>query len=156
MTLHRWLLGRERESISLYPKEVTATNVDELHRRGVDLLARGEPARAALTFRAAIDAGEAAGGGMSEAKARAHFGLVRALRAAGRLEHSIGAALALTALKPDDPAAHRELSISLREAGHMPQAEAAAERARVLEWKIQLRTGEAISNVARSAGDSEP
>ena len=30
------------------------------------------------------------------------------------------------------------LSISLQAAGHVPEAEAAAARARVLEWKIQL------------------
>jgi len=30
------------------------------------------------------------------------------------------------------------LSISLQQAGHIPEAEAAAAKARVLEWKIQL------------------
>jgi hypothetical protein len=68
----------------------------------------------------------------------AHLGLVRALRAAGRHEQSIGAALALTALTPGDPVAHRELAESLRQAGHVPQAEAAAARARILEWKVEL------------------
>ena len=70
----------------------------------------------------------------------AHHGLVRALRDAGRLEQSIGAALALTALTPGDPLAHTALSISLQQAGHIPQAEAAAAKARVLEWKIQLQS----------------
>ena len=70
----------------------------------------------------------------------AHHGLVRALRDAGRLEQSVGAALALTALTPADPLAHTALSISLQTAGHVPEAEAAAARARVLEWKIQLQS----------------
>ncbi len=69
----------------------------------------------------------------------AHHGLIRALRDAGRLEQSIGAALALTALTPDDPLAHTALSISLQQAGHVPEAEAAAAKARILEWKLQLQ-----------------
>ena len=48
--------------------------------------------------------------------------------------------MALTALTPGDPLAHTALSICLQHAGHVPQAEAAAARARVLEWKIQLQS----------------
>jgi len=70
----------------------------------------------------------------------AHHGLVRAHRDAGRLEQAVGAALALTALTPADPLAHTALSISLQTAGHVSEAEAAAARARVLEWKIQLQS----------------
>jgi Flp pilus assembly protein TadD len=46
--------------------------------------------------------------------------------------------MALIVLTPDDPLAHTALSIALQHAGHVPQAEAAAGRARVLEWKRQL------------------
>jgi Flp pilus assembly protein TadD len=116
-------------------KAVTATNffsAEELCQRGIDLLAAGSPAEAAEAFRAAI--------AVDSANIEAHHGLVRALRDAGRLEPSIAAALALTALTPNDPLAHTALSISLQTAGHVPQAEAAAARARVLEWKIQLQS----------------
>lgn len=101
-------------------------------QRGVDLLAQGRPAEAARAFRSAIAA--------DEHFYEAHHGLVRALRDAGQLEPAVGAALALTALTPDDPLAHTALSISLQTAGHIPEAEAAAARARVLEWKAQLRS----------------
>jgi len=104
----------------------------------MDLLAAGSPADAAESFRAAIVQGDSQGGPMTTAHIEAHHGLIRALRDAGRLEQSIGAALALTALTPGDPLAHTALSISLQQAGHIPQAEAAAAKARVLEWKIQL------------------
>lgn len=77
---------------------------------------------------------------MSAAHIEAHHGLICALRDAGRLEQSIGAALALTALTPNDPLAHTALSISLQTAGHIPQAEAAAAKARVVEWKAQLQS----------------
>ncbi|MGA9668962.1 MAG: tetratricopeptide repeat protein [Terracidiphilus sp.] len=106
------------------------------YERGLDLLAAGSPAEAVRAFRAAI----AAGPENSHAQIDAHHGLIRALRDAGQLEQSIAAALALTALTPADPLAHTALSISLQTAGHIPQAEAAAARARILEWKIQLQS----------------
>ncbi len=52
----------------------------------------------------------------------------------------MAAALALTALTPNDPLAHTALSISLQHASHVPEAEAAAARARILEWKVQLQS----------------
>jgi len=97
----------------------------------MDLLAAGAPGEAAKAFRAAIDADESC--------FEAHHGLVRALRDAGRLEQAVGAALALTALTPNDPLAHTALSISLQQAGHIPQAEAAAAKARIVEWKLELQ-----------------
>lgn len=105
---------------------------EELLQNGLELLAAGRAGEASCAFRAAI----AADGNNHEA----HHGLVRALRDAGRLEQSVGAALALTALTPHDPLAHTALSISLQTAGHIAEAEAAAARARVAEWRIQLRT----------------
>lgn len=129
---------------------VTSTNdlsADALSQRGLDLLAAGSAAEATLAFRAAIAA--------DPRHIEAHHGLVRALRDSGRLEQSIAAALALTALTPADPLAHTALSISLQRAGHVPQAEAAAARARVLEWKIQLQSppeqagpGESLQNLS--------
>jgi|CZKZ01.1.fsa_nt_gi hypothetical protein len=124
---------------------VTATKVptaEEHCQRGLDLLAAGSPAEAAEAFRAAISVESAQPGPAtpSPANIEAHHGLVRALRDAGRLEQSIGAALALTALTPADPLAHTALSISLQAGGHVPEAEAATARARVLEWKLQLQS----------------
>lgn len=124
-------------------KAVNAPNsptVEELCQRGMDLLASGSPAEAVEAFREAVELGESQGGPMSAAHIEAHHGLICALRDAGRLEQSIGAALALTALTPNDPLAHTALSISLQTAGHIPQAEAAAAKARVVEWKAQLQS----------------
>ena len=107
------------------------TTAEELCQRAMDQLAAGDASVAIETFRSAIAA--------DPSSFEAHHGLIRALRDAGRLEPSIAAALALTALTPDDPLAHTALSISLQQAGHIPEAEAAAARARILEWKAQLR-----------------
>ncbi|MGD0520863.1 MAG: tetratricopeptide repeat protein [Terracidiphilus sp.] len=113
-----------------------APTAESLSQRGLDLLAAGKPAEAVQAYRAAI----AADAGNIEAHTEAHHGLIRALRDAGQLNQAVAAALALTALTPGDPLAHTALSISLQAAGHVPQAEAAAARARVLEWKIQLQS----------------
>jgi len=112
-------------------KEAKRTEAEELCQLAVDLLAEGEASGAIENFRAAI--------AVEPSCFEAHHGLIRALRDAGRLEQAVGAALALTALTPDDPLAHTALSISLQQAGHIPEAETAAARARVLEWKAQLR-----------------
>jgi hypothetical protein len=132
---------------------VNATNAntaEEFCQRGMDLLAAGSAAEAAEAFRSAIGLD---GGQPGSTNIEAHHGLVRALRDAGRLEQSVGAALALTALTPGDPLAHTALSISLQTAGHVPEAEAAAARARVLEWKIQLQSPPSDSS---PNGDSQP
>lgn len=107
-------------------------SAEQLSQQGLDLLAANRPDEAARAFGAAI----AADGRYYEA----HHGLVRALRDAGQFERSVGAALALTALTPNDPLAHTALSISLQTAGHVPEAEAAAARARILKWKVQLQS----------------
>jgi tetratricopeptide (TPR) repeat protein len=109
-----------------------APNAESLSQGGLDLLAAGSPAQAAQAFRAAI--------GADPEYYEAHHGLIRALRDAGQLEQSIATALALTALTPSDPLAHTALSISLQSAGYVPEAETAAARARILEWKIQLQS----------------
>lgn len=105
---------------------------ERLSQDGLDLLVAGDAAGAVNTFRAAINADPDC--------FEAHHGLIRALRDAGRLEQSIAAALALTALTPNDPLAHTALSISLQQAGHVPEAEVATARARVLEWKAELQS----------------
>jgi len=107
-------------------------SAEELSIRALNQLVSGDAAGAAESYRAVI--------AQDPDYFEAHHGLIRALRDAGRLEQSIAAALALTALTPDDPLAHTALSISLQQAGHIPEAEAAAARARVVEWKAQLRS----------------
>ena len=109
-----------------------SSTADDFWQQGLDLLANGSASTAAQAFRAAIEA--------DPAHYDAHHGLIRALRDAGELNQSVAAALALTALTPADPLAHTALSISLEHAGQIPEAEAEAARARVLEWKIQLQS----------------
>jgi Flp pilus assembly protein TadD len=106
------------------------SGADELSQRGVDLLAIGDASSAARAFRDAIAA--------DTSHIEAHHGLIRALCDAQQFEAAIEAAQTLTSLTPHDPLAHTSLSIALQKAGHIPEAEAAAGRARILEWKQQL------------------
>ena len=103
---------------------------NELSQRGLDLLADGDATASAKAFREAIAA--------DSVHIEAHHGLIRALRESEQFEAAVAAALALTVLTPQDPLAHTSLSIALQKAGHVPEAESAAARARILEWKQQL------------------
>jgi Flp pilus assembly protein TadD len=107
-----------------------SNSADSLCENAIQLLSAGNAVEAADAFRSAIAA--------DPSHVEAHHGLVRALRDAGQLNQSVTAAMALTVLTPDDPLAHTALSISLQAAGDVPQAESAAGRARILEWKAQL------------------
>jgi Flp pilus assembly protein TadD len=111
---------------------IPSNEAEAYSQLGLDQLASGSAAEAVQSFRAAIT--------VDPNHVEAHHGLIRALRDAGRLEQSIGAALSLTALTPSDALAHTALSISLQQAGHIPEAEAAAARARILEWKAELQS----------------
>ena len=123
-------------ALNLYPKDqmtrMSSNEAETLSQRGLNQLAEGSAAEAVQSFRAAIAA--------DPNYFEAHHGLIRALRDAGRLEPSVAAALALTALTPNDPLAHTALSISLQQAGHIPEAEAATARARIMEWKSELQS----------------
>lgn len=110
---------------------MSSNQAERLSQDGLDQLASGSAAEAVDSFRAAISA--------DPNYFEAHHGLIRALRDAGRVEQSIAAALALTALAPNDPLAHTALSLSLQQGGHVPEAEAATARARILEWKAELQ-----------------
>ncbi len=108
----------------------STSHADDLSERGVQLLGAGDPVGAAQVFCEAI----AADSGHVEAR----HGLIRALCDAEQFESAVAAAQALIVLTPQDPLAHTSLSIALQKAGHIPEAEAAAGRARILEWKQQL------------------
>jgi len=112
------------------PTQPIRRPADELSQLGVELLAAGDALGSAEAFRGAITA--------DRCHVEAHHGLIRALRDAGQFEAAVAAALALTVLTPHDPLAHTSLSIALQKGGHIPEAEAAAARARILEWKLQL------------------
>jgi len=109
---------------------IDSRRADELSERGVERLAQGDPVAAIDAFSKAL--------ACDPNHTEAHHGLIRALCDADKFESAAAAAQNLAALTPDDPLAYTSLSIALQKAGQIPEAEAAAARARILEWKRQL------------------
>ncbi len=66
-------------------------------------------------------------------------GLSRALQNLNRLDEAIEIAHQISAIEPDDILAHTSLSILYQKKGMIPEAEAEANKARILGWKQQLK-----------------
>ena len=69
----------------------------------------------------------------------AMHGLSRAHQDAGHLDEAIAVSRRISELDPDDILAHTSLSILYQRKGMVPEAEAEANKARVLGWKQQLK-----------------
>lgn len=111
---------------------LSTIRAEELTHRGHELIEAACQAEAARAFRQALASDPAC--------FAAYHGLIRALRDAGQMEQAIGAALALAAIAPADHTAHAALAVSLEAAGHRAEAQTAAARSRVLEWKASLNS----------------
>jgi Flp pilus assembly protein TadD len=68
-------------------------------------------------------------------------GLSRALQNLNRLDEAIEVSKQISTHDPDDVLAHTSLSILYQKKGMVPEAEAEANKARVLGWKQQLKKG---------------
>lgn len=104
---------------------------DDHFYRALDLFAEGKPEQAINEYRAAVEADP-------------HFtdalhGLARALQDLERYDEAIEVAHRLAELDPDDVLPHTSLSILYQKKGMIPEAEAEANKARVLGWKKELR-----------------
>ena len=66
-------------------------------------------------------------------------GLARALQELRRFDDAVSVCKRLAELAPDDPLSFTALSIALHKKGQIVEAESAANRARILDWKKQLR-----------------
>ena len=71
----------------------------------------------------------------------AMHGLARVYQDTEQFDKAIAVASRITELDPDDVLAHTSLSILYQRKGMVPEAEAEANKARVLGWKQQLKQG---------------
>jgi Flp pilus assembly protein TadD len=76
---------------------------------------------------------------IDSARSEALHGLARALQELDRLDDAVSVCKRLTEVEPDDPLSFTALSIALHKKGLIAEAESAANRARILDWKKQLR-----------------
>ena len=97
----------------------------------LDLFDQGKKEEAIVEYEAAVAA--------DPAFSDALHGLARAYQDVGRYDEAIEIARRLAVLDPDDVLPHTSLSILYQKKGMIPEAEAEANRARVLGWKQQLK-----------------
>ena len=69
----------------------------------------------------------------------AMHGMARALQNLDRLDEAIAIGNRIAELDPDDVLAHTSLSVLYQKKGMIPEAEAEANKARILGWKQQLK-----------------
>ena len=105
----------------------------ELFDLGVDLVAEGKHEEAVKKYEEAV--------ALDPEFADAWQGLALALNDLGRHERAIEAAKKLCELTPDDVLAHTTLSRLYQAAGMIAEAEAEGGKARILDWKRQLKEG---------------
>ena len=105
----------------------------DLFDRAVDLVAEEKLDDAVKTYEEAI--------ALDPDFADAWQGLALALNELGRHEQAIEAGKKLCELTPDDVLAHTTLSRLYQAAGKIAEAEAEGGKARLLDWKRQLKEG---------------
>ena len=107
---------------------------EELYDRAIDLFADGKLEEAVETYRAAIT--------LDPGYSDAWHGLAMAYSELKQHDQAIEAGKRLVELVPEDTLAHTSLSRFYQAAGMIPEAEAESAKARMLDWKRQLKEQE--------------
>jgi Flp pilus assembly protein TadD len=110
-----------------------SASIDTLFDAALDAMAQGDPASAVPLFERIVT--------VDPTHTEATHGLIRALEDAGRIDDALRITQQLIAAHPEDVLALTRLSMLYQHKGMVPEAEAAATRAKILGWKEQLRTG---------------
>ena len=97
----------------------------------LDLVSEGEQQRALDEYKKSLDA--------DPVFTEAMHGMARTLQDLNRLDEAIVVANRIAELDPDDVLAHTSLSVLYQKKGMIPEAEAEANKARILGWKQQLK-----------------
>lgn len=109
-------------------------SAQELYDRAVDRIADGDLDGAIECYRQAL--------ALDPTFADAWEGLSMALADKELWDEAIAAAHKVVELNPDEQLAYTNLSRIYQRAGNVPEAEAWAAKARVLDWKRQLKEGQ--------------
>ena len=97
----------------------------------LDLVSEGQQERALDEYQKSLDA--------DPVFTEAMHGMARTLQDLNRLDEAIVVANRIAELEPDDVLAHTSLSVLYQKKGMIPEAEAEANKARILGWKQQLK-----------------
>jgi tetratricopeptide (TPR) repeat protein len=109
----------------------TRHRAEEHYYAALDLFADGKHENALAEYRKAIEDDPT----FSEAL----HGMARALQDLERLDEAVEISQRIAEIDPDDVLAHTSLSVLYQKKGMIPEAEAEANKARVLGWKQQLK-----------------
>lgn len=104
---------------------------EELYFQAIDHYAEGRAEEAIAAYQAAL--------ALHPEYTDAMHGLTRAFQDQQRYDEAIAVASRITSVDPEDVLAHTSLSILYQNKGMVPEAEAEANKARILGWKHQLR-----------------
>ena len=113
---------------------------EDLYDQAIDLVADGKSEQAIAVYREAL--------ALDPGYIDAWTGLALALAELQRFEEAIEAGTKLVELDPDDPLSYTNLSRFYQQLGNVPEAEAWAAKARIADWKQQIRDGEKDGNPA--------
>jgi predicted Zn-dependent protease len=105
-------------------------DVQELYDQAYDLLCDGNTDAAITAYKAILE--------IDPTYVEAVHDLAHAYADSDRLAEAITTAQRLTELTPEDPMSFTVLSRFYQQNGMVPEAEAAAAKARMLDWKQQL------------------
>lgn len=114
-------------------RELARQLAEDHYYAALDLVAEGQQERAVEEYRKAL----AADPNFTDAL----HGLSRALQDLDRLNEAIEVSKRISEIDPNDVLAHTSLSILYQKKGMVPEAEAEANKARVLGWKRELKQG---------------
>ena len=106
---------------------------EDLYDQAIDCVAAGQLDDAIAKYREAVQ--------LDPSFADAWEGLSMALADQEQWEAAISAAKKVVELNPDDQLGYTNVSRIYQRAGNVPDAEAWAAKARVLDWKQQLKEG---------------
>jgi len=112
---------------------VTAPEIETFFDAALDAMARGDAGAAIRSFEQVL--------ALEPSHPEAAHGLIRALEDAGRFDDALQLTQGLIAEYPDDVLAMTRLSMLYQHKGLIAEAEAAAAKAKILGWKMQLRSG---------------
>jgi Flp pilus assembly protein TadD len=111
------------------------SSIDRLFDAGLESMAEGDASRAVELFEQVLAA--------RPGDVEAVHGLIRALVDAGQVDDALVRTRQLIEREPDDVLAVTRLSMIYQQKGMIAEAEAAAARAKILGWKMELRGGSA-------------
>jgi tetratricopeptide (TPR) repeat protein len=121
------MLESNRELMPDHPRQ----QAEDHYYAALDHFAEGDHERALEDYRKAIAS--------DPTFTEALHGMARTLQDLERLDEAIEVANRIAEIDPDDVLAHTSLSVLYQKKGMVPEAEAEANKARVLGWKQQLK-----------------